>query len=376
MDAKTPIAAGLEDIIAGKSSICEVDEKMCELFYYGYSIVELAEKSTFEEVAYLLLYGNLPKKEELAAFSAKLIEEMKLDDKVKDVIRLIPHKTDPMDVLKIAIGIEQTIDPDASSNTNETNIQKAIRIMAKIPSIITYHHHCAQNSEDVIPNPNLSFPANFLYMLRGNEPESTETMVLDKSLILYAEHELNASTFAARVIASTLSDMHSAVIAAIAALKGPLHGGANERVMEMLLEIDTPENVEPWIMDALTKKKRIMGFGHRVYKRKDPRSPIIKKMAKELSEKSGNNKWFEMSEKIEVIINREKGLHDNLDFYSSSVYYLLGIPIPLYTPIFVISRITGWVAHIMEQYNDNRLIRPRAEYIGPDKREYVKIDNR
>jgi citrate synthase len=255
-------------------------------------------------------------------------------------------------------------------------MRKAIRLIAKIPTLITDHYHFSQGREPVKPNPQLSLAANFLYMLKGKEPESFESGVLDKSLILYAEHELNASTFAARVVASTLSDMHSAIVAAIGALKGPLHGGANERAMEMLLEIGRPEKVEFWIKNALAEKKRIMGFGHRVYKRQDPRNPIIKKMSKELGERLNNNLWFEISQKVEKIIDVEKGLHPNLDFYSSSAYYLLGIPIPLYTPIFVASRVTGWVAHVMEQYSDNRLIRPRAEYIGPERRNYIPLEDR
>jgi len=376
MDPKSPVTSGLEGIIAGRSSICEVDEIECELYYDGYSIVELAEHSTFEEVAFLLLYGNLPDKNELSGFCNKLSAERALPDKVKDVMKLLPHKTDPMDVLKIAIGVLHSVDADGASNTNEANYRKAIRLIAKIPTIITTYYHYSQDSSPVEPDTDLSLAANFLYMLKGKVPESYESHVLDKSLILYAEHELNASTFAARVVAATLSDMHSAVIAAIAALKGPLHGGANERVMEMLLEIDKPENVESWINDALSNKTKIMGFGHRVYKRMDPRNPIIKKMAEELSTKLGNNKWYEMSQMIEKIINDKKKLHANLDFYSSSAYYLLGMPIPLYTPIFVASRVTGWIAHIIEQYNDNRLIRPRAEYIGPEKRKYVSIERR
>ncbi len=376
MDAKTPISTGLEGVVAGRSSICEVDEIECELFYRGYSIVELSEKSSFEEVAYLLLYGELPNQDKLSAFKQKLAAEMVLPDKVKEVIKLLPANTDPMDVLKIAVGVLHTIDPDSSLNTNEANLRKSLRLVAKIPSIITTHYHSIHNSRSAEPDPELSLAANFLYMLKGEKPESMESSILDKSLILYAEHELNASTFAARIIASTLSDIHSAVIGAIAALKGPLHGGANERVMEMLLEIDDPDNVETWLTNALSTKKKIMGFGHRVYKRKDPRSPIIKGMAKELSDKTGETKWFEMSEKVEQYMNDKKGLHDNLDFYSSSAYYLLGIPIPLYTPIFVVSRVTGWIAHIIEQYNDNRLIRPRAEYTGPEKRKYLSIDLR
>lgn len=376
MSPESQVASGLEGIIAGKTSICEVDEDNCELFYRGYSIVELAKHSNFEETAYLLLNGNLPGKKDLKEFCQKLSEEREIPEKVEDIIKKLPKETDPMDILKIAAGLLQTVDPDASSNTNDANMRKAIRLLAKIPTIITNHYHSSQGREPVKPNSQLSLAANFLYMLKGKEPDDFESNVLDKSLILYAEHEFNASTFAAKIIASTLSDMHSAIIAAIGALKGPLHGGANERAMEMLLEIGEPEKTESWIKDALSQKKRIMGFGHRVYKKQDPRNPIIKKLSKELGERTGENQWFEMSQKVEDIIAKEKGMHPNLDFYSSSAYYLLGIPISLYTPIFVASRISGWAAHVMEQYNDNRLIRPRGEYIGPKKRKYISVEDR
>ncbi len=376
MDNKPQIASGLEGVIAGKSSICKIDQEQSELFYDGYSINDLALNSNFEEVAYLLLHGELPDKRSLDEFCSKLSAEREIPDELICIIKELPKETDPMDVLKIAVGILHTSDPDGSSNTNDANMKKAIRLIAKIPTIITYDHRIANDLEPIKPDVRLSLASNFLYMLNGEKPEAYQSSVLDKSLILYAEHGLNASTFTARVVASTLSDLHSSVMAAIGALKGPLHGGANERVMEMLLEIDDVEKVEPWIKRALSEKKRIMGFGHRVYKKQDPRGLIIKGMVKELGERLGNNKWFEMSQKMEDIVTGEKGLHPNLDYYSSSAYYLLGIPIPLYTPIFVVSRVTGWVAHVMEQYNDNRLIRPRSEYVGHERREYIPIKDR
>lgn len=376
MSDKSPAPTGLEGVIAGKSSICEVDEDRCELFYRGYSILELAENSTFEEVAYLLLMGDLPEKKAFEEFSQKLASERQISPEIKECIKSLAKESDPMDVLKIAVGVHETLDPDATSNTNDANIRKAIRLIAKIPTIITYHYHSSRGTRSFEPNPNLSLASNFLYMLNGKEPKTYESVVLDKSLILYAEHELNASTFAARIIASTLSDMHSAIIAAIGALKGPLHGGANEKAMEMLLDIGEPERAETWIKKALSEKKKIMGFGHRVYKKQDPRNPVIKKLSQELGEKLGNNRWFEISQKVEKMIDAEKGLHPNLDFYASSAYYLLGIPIPLYTPIFVASRVSGWIAHIMEQHNDNRLIRPRSEYTGHKRRNYVPLSDR
>ncbi len=376
MSTKSPSTSGLEGIIAGRSSICQVDEESCELYYRGYSILDLAENSNFEEVAYLLLMGELPGKKDFEDFCQKLSAEREISPKAKESLKDLLGDSDPMDVLKIGVGVLETMDPDTSSNSNDANLRKAIRLLSKIPTIITYHYSLSQGKEPIQPNPNLSLAANFLYMLKGKEPENYETEVLDKSLILYAEHELNASTFAARIIASTLSDMHSAIMAAIGALKGPLHGGANEKAMEMLLEIGDSDKVESWVQDALSQKKKIMGFGHRVYKKQDPRNPVIKKLSRELGEKLGNNKWFDISQKVEDIIDKEKGLHPNLDFYASSAYYLLGIPIPLYTPIFVASRVSGWVAHVMEQHNDNRLIRPRAEYTGHKKRSYIPLKER
>ena len=376
MSNKPKIASGLEGVIAGRTSICKIDSDQCELFYGGYSIDDLALNSNFEEVTYLLLNGDLPDKKGLEDFCNKLSAEGEIPVELINIIKELPGETDPMDVLKIAVGILHTSDPDGTSNTDDANMRKAIRLIAKIPTIITYDYRITNDLEPVEPDARLSFASNFLYMLNGEEPESYKSDVLDKSLILYAEHGLNASTFTARVVASTLSDLHSAVMAAIGALKGPLHGGANERVMEMLLEIGDVEKAEPWVKQALSEKKRIMGFGHRVYKKLDPRGIIIKGMVKELGERLGNNKWFEMSQKMEDIVTAEKGLHPNLDFYSSSAYYLLGIPIPLYTPIFVVSRITGWIAHVTEQYNDNRLIRPRSEYVGHEERKYVPIEER
>ena len=376
MNDKPKIASGLEGVIAGRTSICKIDEDQSELFYGGYSIDDLALNSNFEEVTYLLLNGELPDKKSQEDFCSKLSAEREIPVELINIIKELPGKTDPMDVLKIAVGILHTSDPDGSSNADAANMRKAVRLIAKIPTIITYDYRIKNNLELVEPNARLSFASNFLYMLNGGEPENYKSSVLDKSLILYAEHGLNASTFAARVVASTLSDLHSAVMAAIGALKGPLHGGANESVMEMLLEIGDVEKVEPWIKKALSEKKRIMGFGHRVYKKQDPRGIIIKGMVRELGERLGNNKWFEMSQRMEDIVTAEKGLHPNLDFYSSSTYYLLGIPIPLYTPIFVASRVTGWIAHVMEQYNDNRLIRPRSEYVGHERRKYIPIEDR
>jgi citrate synthase len=281
-----------------------------------------------------------------------------------------------MDSLMIVVGALGVVDPDARSNTNEANMRKAIRLIAKIPTVIAAQCRISQGREPVKPEKRFSHAANFLYMLRGEGPEDFESRVLDTSLILYAEHELNASTFAARVTASTLSDMHSAVVSALGALKGPLHGGANERAMEMLLKIGGPEKAEAWVKEALSRKTRIMGFGHRVYKKEDPRAAFIKKSAEELSERLGEKRWIDTARRVEDVMAREKGLHANLDFYSGPAYYLLGIPIPLYTSIFAAARVVGWAAHVMEQLTDNRLIRPRGEYTGPERRRLMPLKSR
>lgn len=376
MNINSIYAPGLEGVIAGKTSICKVDGEKGELLYRGYSIGELVEHSTFEEVAYLLLVGDLPVKGDLEEFCRNLSAERDIPGELLEIIKVLPGESHPMDILKIAAGVLETMDPDASSNTGDANMRKAVRLIARIPTIIAAHHRISTGGEPVKPDRKLSHAANFLYMLRGEKPEDFESHAIDRSLILYAEHEFNASTFAARVTASTLSDMHSSVISALGALEGPLHGGANEKAMDMLIEIGESSRVEPWILETLSKKKRIMGFGHRVYKRQDPRNRFIKDISRALSERLGESHWFDISQRVEEVMGRKKGLHPNLDFYSASAYYLLGIPIPLYTPIFAASRVVGWAAHVIEQHGDNRLIRPRSEYTGPERRRYTPIEER
>lgn len=371
-----PYSPGLENVIAGRSAICEVGPTSGELIYRGYDIHELAKQSTFEEVAYLLLVDRLPNKKELEEFSTELSENRDLPDELLDFFYKIPLETHPMDVLRTSVSIIGLYDPDVSDNSQEANVRKAIRLIAKIPTIITSCYRIFNGLNPIDPEPNLSHAKNFLYMLNSKIPDAYTAKVLDTSLILYAEHEFNASTFSARVTASTLSDMHSAITSAIGTLKGPLHGGANERVMRMLLEIDDINKAESWVKNALAQKKRIMGFGHRVYKKRDSRSDVVKRLSKELGFRKGQTKWYEMSKIIEDVMRREKGLFPNLDFYTASVYYLLGLPIELYSPIFVSSRITGWVAHVIEQQEDNRLIRPICEYRGPKGLEYIPLDQR
>jgi len=368
--------AGLEGVIAGDTAICNVDEENCELYYRGYSITDLARYSTFEETAFLLLEGELPDAKALKEFHKTLAAARQLPAEVEEVLRWLPPATDPMDALKVAVGVLEATSRDAASNSVEDNRKKAVRLISRMPVIIASQYHISHQKTPLKPRTDLGHAANFLYMLHGEEPDDFASRALDTSLILYAEHELNASTFAARITASTLSDMHSAVITAIGTLKGPLHGGANEKAMEMLIEIGKPGKAEAWIENAISRKRRIMGFGHRVYKKGDPRNPFIKKIAGDLGRRLGDTRWFEISEVVEKVIDREKGLHPNLDFYSSSAYYLLGIPIPLYTPLFAAARVTGWTAHIMEQHADNRLIRPRGNYTGPEKRKYVPMKKR
>ncbi len=368
--------AGLEGVIASDTAICNVDEEKSELYYRGYSITDLARHSTFEETAFLLLEGKLPSAKELKEFHKTLSAARQLPAEVEEVLRWLPPATDPMDALKVAVGVLEATSREADSNSFADNRKKAIRLISRMPVIIAAQYHISRQKTVIKPRTDLSHAANFLYMLHGKEPDDFTSKALDTSLILYAEHELNASTFAARITASTLSDMHSAVITAIGTLKGPLHGGANEKAMEMLIEIGEPGKAEAWIQNAISRKHRIMGFGHRVYKKGDPRNPFIKKIAGKLGRRLGNTRWFEISEIVEKVIDREKGLHPNLDFYSSSAYYLLDIPISLYTPLFAAARVTGWTAHIMEQHADNRLIRPRGNYTGPKKRKYVPLKKR
>lgn len=367
---------GLEDIVAATSSICFIDGVQGRLIYEGYSIDELAEHSTFEETAYLLWNGALPSRSQLDGFSSQLLENRGIPDSVYSMLRTSPKSAHPMGVLRSAVSFLGLTDPEADNNTPEANKRKALRLLAKIPVIVTTHHRLRNGLAPVPPSSSLGYAGSFLYMLNGTKPEKRQERVFDVCLILHADHEFNASTFAGRVTAATLSDMYSAVTSAIGALKGPLHGGANESVMKMLLEIGDVSNVDEYIHAALAAKKKISGFGHRVYKTEDPRATVLRKMSKELGERIGNLRWYEMSVKIEKIVKEEKHLYPNVDFFSASVYYTLGIPIDLFTPIFAISRTAGWTAHILEQYAHNRLIRPLAEYTGPVDLHYEPIDRR
>lgn len=372
---ETPIR-GLEGVVASASSICYLDGLQGKLAYRGIDVRDLAEKATFEEVAYLLWFDALPKRDELDDLTAKLAEQRWLPGPVLEIIATLPKTAAPMNVLRTAVSALAMYDPELEDPSPEANQRKAIRLTARFFTIVAAYHRLRSGLEPVPPHKDLGTAANFLYMMRGVPPDETSTKAFDMCLVLHAEHELNASTFAARVAAATLADMYGAVTAAVAALQGPLHGGANEQVMEMLQRIGEVDRAEQYVMEALARRERIMGFGHRVYRTEDPRAQFLRKMSQQLAEHSGDTKWYEMSRIIEDVAHREKHLHPNVDFYSATVYHYLGIPSDLFTPIFACSRVTGWTAHIMEQYADNRLIRPRAQYVGTVDRPYIPIDKR
>jgi citrate synthase len=368
--------AGLEGIVAAQSSISDVNGLEGRLIYWGYDIHDLAEHASFEEVTYLLWNGQLPTRSQLEELKQQLSREARLPKEIQQLIRSIPKDANPMDMLRTVVSALALYDPESADMSREANVRKATRLTARMSTIVTTFERVRNGLEPVEPREDLSIAGNFLYTLRGQEPDEVATRTMDLALVLHADHELNASTFAARVTAATLSDMYSAIVSAIGTLKGPLHGGANEGVIKNLLEIGTVENVEPWTRDALANKRKIMGFGHRVYRTEDPRATHLREMSRKLGERTGEKKWYEMSHKMEEVMISDKKLYPNVDFYSASTYYALGIPTDLFTPIFACSRITGWTAHVLEQYENNRLIRPRAEYIGPRDQKYVPIDER
>jgi 2-methylcitrate synthase len=359
--------AGLEDVVAATSAICYLDGDRGVLAYYGYDIHELARGASFEEVCYLLWHGRLPNRAELGDLQSQLAAARPLPEGVLRLMKQLPA-SDGMDVLRTMTSVLSHFDPDAADNSPQANYRKAVRLTGQIASLVATHGRMQAGGGLIQPDPALGHAANFLYMLMGERPNALSTRAFDIALVLHADHELNASTFAARVAAATLTDLHSAIVAAIGTLKGPLHGGANADVMRLLIEIgqDTsPEKVDEAVRNKLARKVKIPGFGHRVYHTEDPRATHLRRMSKELGERAGNTRWFEMSQRIEQIVKTEKKLNANVDFYSASTYYTLGIPIDLFTPIFAVSRVSGWTAHCLEQYSNNRLIRPRTDYIGP-----------
>jgi len=370
-------SGGLEGVVAATSEICFIDGAAGRLVYRGYDIGDLVENTTFEEVAYLLWHGVLPNAEQLDKLKADLTAEMKLPAHVDQILDIIPHSAVPMDVLRTAVSALSSTDVDLGSNTPDANLRKAIRLTAQLPVIVA-HFHRKRNKLPLIgpADPKLSLAGNFLYLLTGEKPNPTLERVMDAALLLHAEHGMNASTFAARVTAATLCDMHGAVTAAIAALKGPLHGGANQDVMELLLECGDVDTAVATVQRKLTNKEKVPGFGHRVYKTFDPRATFLRKMSKQLGEAAGNSKWYNMSERLIPVLKETKNLDPNVDFFSASAYYVMGIPLDLFTGIFAIARATGWTAHVMEQHKNNRIIRPTDDYVGPFGRKVVPIDQR
>jgi citrate synthase len=369
---------GLEDVIAGPSAICEVNGDKGQLIYRGYDIHDLASHSTFEETTYLLWHGRLPTRAELSELEQQLQANRALPPEALDMLARFPKHSTPMDVLRTTVSALQLWDPQENDDSDAANHAKALRLTAQMGTIVAAWHRLRSGQEPIAPKMGHNTAEAFLYMLTGDDTDDIGERTLDVALILHADHELNASTFAARVTAATLSDMHSAITSALGALIGPLHGGANEGVIRMLQEMGDLDRVEPYLTEKLAQRgARVMGFGHRVYRHvDDPRATHLREMSRQLGERRGDLKYWEMSRKVEEVMLREKDLRANVDFYSASTYFALGIPIDLFTPVFAVSRIAGWTAHVLEQYANNRLIRPRAEYVGERDLKYVPIEQR
>lgn len=372
----TAATAGLRGVVAAQSAIGDVNGEEGKLIYQGYDIHDLAENSTFEEVVFLLWNGRLPNQSELDEHTERIRRNYDAPKEVIEIMKQYPKESNPMDVLRTAVSSLDLYDANGQGTDRESAVKAAVRITGQIGTIAAAWDRIRNGKDAIAPDKNLSIAENFLYMLRGEKPDAEEARMFDIALILHADHELNASTFTTRVVAGTLADMYGCVTAGIAALAGPLHGGANTAVMKMLIEIDDPSKIDAWLDDALANKKKIMGIGHAVYKTEDPRATWLRKFSKQMADRKGETKWFEMSQRIEQLMLEKKGMHPNVDFYSASTYYLMGIPLDLFTPIFAVSRISGWTGHILEQYANNKLIRPRAEYIGKRDQKYVAIGDR
>ncbi len=377
--SKSRVQSGLAGVVVAESDIAKVDGERGTLSYRGYDIGDLACHSTFEEVVYLLWYGELPTQDALDNFAAKLASEREIDETTWQVLTMLPSDVEPMDALRTAVSTLACADP-ANENgkvSHEENLRKAMKLVAKFPTVVASYYRHLQGEPRIHPDPSLSHAANFLYMLSGTRPDETQAKAMDLAMLLMAEHGFNASTFSARVTASTLSDMYAAITTAIGTLKGPLHGGANRRAMEMMLEIGEIERVEPYIKEALAAKKRIMGFGHRVYKKApDPRSAYLRGRLYELCADLQDFHFYNLATAIAETVEAQKGLYPNVDFYAAPMLYLVGIPLELFVTIFAISRIPGWTTHVMDQYGNNRLLRPLSEYVGPEDCAYVPIDQR
>jgi citrate synthase len=376
---ETPSASastGLRGVVVGASTVSDVVGDKGELIYQGYNIHDLAKNSTFEEVAFLLWNKRLPKQAELDELNRSLGRSYVVSDEVIALLKQVPRDADPIDSLRTAVSALEFYDSAARDISIENSRSISIKLTAQFATLVAATDRIRNGKEPVAPLPEANIATNFLYMLKGEKPSEHDAKLFDACLILHADHELNASTFTARVVAGTLASVYASVVAAIGALSGPLHGGANTNVMKTLLDIGEVDNVENYVKRALAEKRKMMGFGHAVYKTEDPRATHLRQFSKEMGERSGNSKWYDMSLKVEEVMMREKGLYPNVDFFSASTYYMMGIPLDLYTPIFAVSRITGWTAHILEQYADNKLIRPRADYVGPRNVPYVPIGER
>jgi len=372
----TQLIRGLEGVVAAETELCDLDGARGRLAYRGYDIDDLARQASFEEVAHLLWLGELPNASQLDRFKGELAAARPIPPELIKAFALMPKGTDPNRALQAAVAILGMHDPDATDNSHAANLRKAVRLTSQFATAICAHHRVRSGQEPVPPTKDLSLAANFLYMLTGKKPSTVTTKAFDASLVLYAEHELNASTFTTRVIAATLSDMHSAVAGGVGALKGTLHGGAGEAVMNTLLEIGTLDNVDGFVDKALADKRRFMGMGHRVYTAGDPRAAILKGMAEEACRQSGQALWYDLAVKLHAKVNATKKLIPNVDFYSAPLFYSIGIPVDVFTPVIATSRIVGWAANLLEQYTDNRLIRPRADYKGPKNKAYRPLEKR
>ncbi len=376
MSEASGLIRGLEGVIAAETQLCDLDGVSGRLAYRGYDIADLAREATFEDVAYLLWHGAPPTRAELDRLQAELVAARPIPDALIAAYRLFPKAVDPMRALQAGAAMLGMTDPDTADNSRAANLRKALRLTAQFATAICAHHRIRSGKEPVAPSKDLSHAGNFLYMLTGERPSAVNTKAFDASLTLYAEHELNASTFTTRVIAATLSDMHSAVAGGVAALKGTLHGGAGEAVMRTLMEVGEVARVDVFVDQALAAKRRLMGFGHRVYKAGDPRAAILRGMAEQACRQSSQPKWYDIAVRLHEKVNAAKGLIPNVDFYSAPLFYSIGIPVDLFTPVIAAGRIAGWTANLIEQYDDNRLIRPRAEYVGPKRRPWVPLEKR
>jgi citrate synthase len=367
---------GLREIVAAQTRLSDIDGQAGRLWYVGYDINDLAGRTSYEEVVHLLHELRLPTQTELDTLTDFMVEEREVSRFLQDLMPTLAQQTSPMSMLRTSVSAASAYDPDGWDDSVEADRRKALRLIAKTPTLLAMYHRMRTGQEIVPPNTKLPHAANFLHMLLGLEPSQEDAEVIDTTFVLYADHTMNASTFTARIVASTLADMFSAITAAIAALKGPLHGGANEESMKMLEEVGSPDRAEAYVRDRLERHQKVMGFGHAVYKTMDPRAVVLKRLSKETGERHGDTSWYEISEAIERTVAEQRGLFPNVDFYAASVYHTVGIPTDLMTPIFAVARMAGWTAHVREQYADNRIIRPGSEYVGPVDQTWVPIDDR